>query len=140
MDHRLRIARSPHLRFFAVDEQTLIDTVTDALKQRSVVKEDRKLGRAAILSAHLSGGHFALHLKTCLIPNEGRSVRNVPSFEKFLLLMKDAFYLVLTVAGRIASAREFDDGVAERQLRADHRRTGRVEQMPVTLKDRHRDI
>src|ERR1700733_3920250 len=96
MNHRLRIAGSPNLRFFAVNEQTLIDTVTDALKQRSVVKEDGKLGRAAILGAHLSGGHLALYLQTCLIPHERRSVRNVSSFEKFLLLMKDALYLVLT--------------------------------------------
>src|SRR5580693_341221 len=106
MDHRLRIARSPNLRFFAVDEQTLINTITDAFKQRSVVEEDGELGRAAILRAHLTGGHLALHLETCLIPDEGRSVRNVACFEKLLLLVKHPLYLVLTVARRIASARE----------------------------------
>src|SRR5690242_8518420 len=112
MDYWARVTRPPNLRIFAVDEQALFNAVTDALKQRSVMKEDGKFGCTAILCAHLSGGHLALHLQTRLIPDEGRSVRNVPSFEELLLLMQNAFYLVLTVAGRVASTREFDDGVA----------------------------
>src|SRR5437016_908975 len=99
MDHWPRVPRPPDLRVFAVDEQALLNAVTHALKQRCLVKEDRKLGRAAIFCPHLSGGHLAFHLETGLIPDESRGVRNVPPFEELLLLMQDALYLVLAVAG-----------------------------------------